>query len=74
MTEFLTATERHVMRHALGLTISDMPYRNHYVAGATTIPIWDALVEKGLAERERPTPGWKVYSVTDRGRAALADT
>jgi hypothetical protein len=69
----MTDRELQVMRHALGLHISDVAYRNHYVAGADDIPLWDALVDRGLAERGHPTPGWRVYSVTDAGRAALSE-
>ena len=69
----LTDRERHVMRHALGLNISDTPYRNYYAASSGAIPVWEGLVARGLADRSedsRPNR-WQIYGVTDAGRAAL---
>jgi hypothetical protein len=70
-TERLTDRERDVMRHALGLTVADKPYRNYFVAGAKDIPTWEGLAERGLAERGAPTKGWNVYCVSEAGELAL---
>lgn len=68
-----------MMRHALGIQEDGgkrrrwtKPFRNHYVAGASDVEIWDALVEEGLAKRtslgNAITGGMPLYVVTDLGR------
>lgn len=67
----MTPREKEVIRHALGLTISDTEYRNYFVAGPKDVDVWDGLVAQGFAERGAPTKGWKVFHVTDAGREAV---
>jgi hypothetical protein len=51
----LSEVERHFIRHALGLTMTNRAYRNHYAAGGDDqIAIGRALVARGYAvERAR---------------------
>ncbi len=69
-----------VLLHMLGLTRSESPYRNHYVAGPGhhSSDALDRLVGAGLVEATR-RPGFLLddsinYRATDAGRAvALAE-
>lgn len=73
----LSKSESHVIRHSLGLTYKDKPYRNHFVAGPGHADehTLNSLVSKGLMVK-RPDPfdevnGNFVYHVTDEGKAAI---
>lgn len=70
----ITAEQRDMMRHALGLDRQPKPYRNNYCAGDADIPAWEDLVAKGLAVLLRkPEQGWAgpVYGVTEAGKALI---
>jgi hypothetical protein len=74
MTAQPTDQERRLMRHALGLDNAKKSYRNRYCCApfGQTATAWEALVERGFAERAEGIGGdywW--YRVTDAGRAAL---
>ena len=49
MTAPLTDRERHMIRHALGLTASKVGYRNRYTAGGADITAWRNFAARGLA-------------------------
>lgn len=85
----MTTTPYELMRHALGVQSYGpdpkgrgsrwkKPYRNHFVAGADHVAIWDGLVAKGFATKSKfdgtlLTGGDPLYFVTDAGReVALA--
>jgi hypothetical protein len=75
----LPATERDILRHALGLGRGDREYRNHFVTGpgSTDYPHCESLVAAGLMTRREGSPlsgGDPIYSVTEAGRAALRQT
>lgn len=77
----MEARQLDVMRHALGVQSVNgkwtAPYRNHYVAGADDVDIWDGLVASGHAVLSRKpselSGGMPVYSVTDHGKTAALD-
>jgi len=48
----LTDRERHMMRHALGLTNRKVGYRNKYIAGPSAAEVWRNLVARGLAHEQ----------------------
>jgi hypothetical protein len=69
--EFFSVTDkqRHILRHALGLTRSKREYRNHYVPGGEDLGECAALTVLGLMERR--DVDWiqsPVYAVTERGK------
>ncbi|MFW6002626.1 MAG: hypothetical protein ACOCQD_04735 [archaeon] len=45
----MTDEEFHCARHALGLGISNVSYRNYFSAGEYDIPIWESMCQKGFA-------------------------
>ena len=47
----LTGPERDVVRHALGLTMARIAYRNYYLTGSDgdDFNLWTGLVQRGLA-------------------------
>lgn len=51
----LTDHERHVMRHALGLTNRKVAYRNRFISGGSDIDVWRSLVSRGLAHEHKGT-------------------
>lgn len=55
----VSAEGKRILRHALGLTDSRRPYRNHYVAGPghDSMPELEKLEALGFVERV-PTPGF----------------
>lgn len=67
----ITAQQRHILRHALGLSQKGKEYRNHFVAdeGHDDFPDCERLVALGLMTRH--TRAWvpgTIYCVTDAGR------
>ncbi len=76
MGERLTAKERHILRHTLGLTRSKESYRNRFVTGPDTDdwPMVQALCTRGLmVARGGPQAiigGMTVFQATDAGRIA----
>lgn len=70
----VSAAQRELMRHALGLTRGKEEYRNHFVAtdGSPDCVQWRELVKLGCATAkvfggaDRST----IFFVTDKGRAA----
>lgn len=68
----LSAYERQLMQHALGLDQSDRCYRNRYVA-SDVMPAWEALVLRGLAVRPpfNTRTSQVLYAVSDEGITAL---
>lgn len=73
----LTANERELMEHALGLNYHRTSFRNHFVTGpgSTDWDAWQSLVDRGFAVRREPSPisgGDYVFTVTDEGKSVLA--
>lgn len=72
-TAVMTAQERDLARHALGLpNRRKRSYRNHFVC--TTDPLWERMVEAGLAtvRRSAEPGGMHTYRLTrDGAEAAL---
>lgn len=75
----LTAAQRDLARHALGLNRQRQAYRNHFVTGAgcEDHDHWQAMVATGLAVRRPPSVlsgGGDIFMLTRRGaEAALAE-
>jgi len=73
----MNLTDRQIgnMRHALGLTRSNKPFRNHYCvdAGNEDDLSWNELVKAGYAKVSPPRDWlpYNIYRVTDEGKAAL---
>lgn len=79
MTDIITPAQADILRHALGLGVSDVEYRNRFVTGpgSDDYPHCEALVASGLMTI-RTTPAYfhpddRVYVVTDAGRAKLRE-
>jgi hypothetical protein len=70
MSEQLTERQRTMLRHALGLNIADVPYRNWFAAGAKDLPVWLELVAMDFAA-EATKSTFRNFHVTDAGREAL---
>lgn len=72
----LSADEKHIIRHSLGLDWAVHEYRNHYVVpeGTPAVELLEHLVEMGLMERGQGQtfndPN-RVYFVTPLGRHAV---
>lgn len=69
----LSAAERHVILHCLGLTRGGKEYRNYFCAepGHSDWQTLERLVERGLMRRRHDpvcVGGW-IFHVTDAGRA-----
>lgn len=75
-TTILTAEQKDLARHALGLpNRSRKSYRNHFVTGAGSddYEAWTDLVAKGLATRRAGNPitgGDDLFRLTRRGAQA----
>ena len=70
----LTGSERMLMKHALGLTQADKPYRNRFFTATDSAAArtWSLLVEGGMAVAVKAYDTRKVcFCVTDRGMQAL---
>ena len=72
----LTPEELEHMRHALGLdrqTGEGVAYRNWYVTGERTNPLWEGLCARKLAARRDNGGSWGgyCYYVTEVGREAV---
>lgn len=68
----LSRSERHVLRHALGLTGGKVVYRNRYLAGPDDIPTWRSLCARGLAvEGQSSEAGAFWFYATAAGFAAV---
>lgn len=73
-TAVMTAQERDLARHALGLSKRRrQSYRNHFVCN--TDPCWERLVEAGLAtvRRSAEATGMHTYRLTRAGAEAALD-
>jgi len=74
----ITKNQKHILRHALGLTRGKQSYRNHFVTGPGSTDYTDccALVANGYMWR---TPGSfisggdDVFTVTDEGKEVAND-
>lgn len=73
----LTAPEIEKMKHCIGFSSRKTykrrgityfkPFRNYYDAGPTDVPVWECLLEKGYAEKN------KCYWVTLEGLRVLSE-
>lgn len=64
-----TTDEAQIMRHALGLDNSPVPYRNYYNAPSGSDILLDGLVSRGFMERIATSSSG--YKVTNAGMSAL---
>lgn len=74
----LTQPQLRILRHAIGLDRSNVPYRNRFVTGPGTVafPHCEELVRLGLMARRdgnELTGGDTLYRVTDEGRDAVRE-
>lgn len=75
MQDDLTAAERDVIGHSLGLSRNPTPYKNDFFVERDH-PDWDTLaglVERGLMTRRDPRPGglpYYYFRVTEAGASA----
>lgn len=67
----LTDHERHMMRHALGLSTRKVAYRNRYTAGGADVAVWRALVARGLAHEHSDIGGDPLFCVRSAGVMAV---
>ncbi len=71
----LTVKEIEFMYHAVGIDDDRRPgrifymYRNYYGAGPGDVPVWDGLVNKGLARKSLQYDD--TYHVTEAGMEIL---
>jgi hypothetical protein len=68
----MTETQEHIIRHALGITNKETPYRNHFCTGPGSKDYDDcmALVDQGLMVRRDAsalTGGDFMFHVTKAG-------
>jgi hypothetical protein len=75
-TEVVDEYEAAIIRHSLGLTNSEVAYRNHFAACPDTrdFRTCEALQGRGLMALGRPRPPspYTFFYVTEAGRKALA--
>lgn len=74
----ITKEQRHILRHALGLTRGDETYRNHFVTGEGSDNYDDccALVDAGLMTRFKGnelTGGGDLFVATASGMEAALE-
>lgn len=69
----LTDHERHMMRHALGLTTRTVAYRNRYTAGGSDVAVWRSLVTRGLAHEHADIGGDPLFCVRSAGVMAVIE-
>jgi len=72
----LTAPERAAMRACAGLLDPQAVRRNFQFVDAADVPLWDSLVERGLARLlGRPAQGYtqSVYALTPKGYEMVRD-
>ena len=67
-----TPTQRHILRHSLGLDRSSIPYRNRYCPGGKDVADCEALAAAGLMTEvpvsTEMSGGARIFRVTDAGR------
>lgn len=71
MTQTLTKEEFDMIGHALGSysILFELGWRNHYCATPDEEPLWNSLVERGMAESLLANKT-HFYKITERGKEA----